>query len=173
MRFLPRPIAIALVACACAPAMHAQADDAAAVQKKLTDEFSLTKITADRSDIVTAGAVIVLHKDGLILYSTPTETAPLNIYKDGQIQFSQGSAVKQFGLKWIKERTMPTSNVPQRKFVAGEKFWVTGIVLQADGVVFNVYSDPFNDVRYYGQLKFPFPKNSLPRPAIWRRTSRK
>ncbi len=163
MRFLPGlGVAALLVTGACDPGLQAQASDAAALQKKLTDEFSLTKITADRSDIVTAGAVLVLHKDGLVMYSTPTETSPLNVYKDGQIQFKQGSAVKQLGLKWIKERTMPTSNVPQRKFVAGEKFWVTGIDFQADGVVFDVYSDPFNDVRYYGQLKFPFPKDSIP-----------
>ena len=58
--------------------------------------------------------------------------------------------------------TSELQNIPQRKFVSGEKFWITGVTIQQDGVVLTVYSDPFNDVRYYGQLKFPFPKNSPP-----------
>jgi hypothetical protein len=165
MRFNMRlAVAVLLAVGSSATSLSAQGGgNAAELQKKLDAEFSLTKTTADRSDIVTAGSVLVIHKDGLVMYSTPTETAPLNIYKNGAIQFNSGSAVKQLGLKWIKERTMPTStDIPQRKFVAGEKFWVTGINMQSDGVVFNVYSDPFSDVRYYGQLKFPFPKNSIP-----------
>jgi hypothetical protein len=134
------------------------------VQKKLNAEFALTKITADRSDIVSAGAVLVLHKDGLVMYSTPTDTPPLNTYKDGRVQQSAaGNYFRGLG-KGLMHGGNATdlANVPQRKFVAGEKFWVTGINIQQDGVVFNVYSDPFNDVRYYGQLKFPFPKNSIP-----------
>lgn len=138
--------------------------DAAELQKKLDAEFSLTKITADRSDIVSAGSVLVLHKDGLIMYSTPTDTPPLNMFKDGRIQ--QSAAGNYFrGLGGILRHGGDASqldNTPRRKFVAGEKFWVTDINIEADGVVFTVYSDPFDDVRYYGQLKFPFPKNSVP-----------
>jgi hypothetical protein len=146
-----------------AQVMRAQ-DNAADLQKKLNAEFTLTKVTADRSDIVTAGSVLVLHKDGLVMYSTPTETSPMNTYKDGQIQVSQGSALIQLGLKWIKGGggSAVPSQTPQHKFVSGEKFWVTGIAFQSDAVVFAVYSEPFDDVRYYGQLKFPFPKNSMP-----------
>jgi hypothetical protein len=55
-----------------------------------------------------------------------------------------------------------TTAIPQRKFVTGEKFWVTDYVVKPDGVVFQFYSDPYNDVRYYGQLKFPFAKNVAP-----------
>jgi hypothetical protein len=138
--------------------------NSADLQQKLTSEFSLTKITADRSDIVTAGAVLVLHKDGLIMYSTPTATPPLNLYKDGRIQ--QNSAGNYFrGLGGMLRHGGDTSelaNIPQRKFVAGEKFWITGANIQPDGVVLAVYSDPFNDVRYYGLIKFPFVKNSIP-----------
>jgi len=54
------------------------------------------------------------------------------------------------------------ATVPQRKFVAGEKFWVTGIDVQDDGVVFQVYSDPYPDVRYWGRLKFSYSKKSIP-----------
>ena len=38
------------------------ADDAATIQKKLTAEFSTTKTTADLTDIVTAGSILVLRQ---------------------------------------------------------------------------------------------------------------
>jgi hypothetical protein len=50
----------------------------------------------------------------------------------------------------------------QRKFVSGEKFWITGITLQKDGILVNAFSDPYNDVRYYGDIKFSFPKGPVP-----------
>ena len=31
-----------------------------------------------------------------------------------------------------------------------------------DGIVMSTFSDPYNDVRYYGELKFPFPKGPVP-----------
>jgi|SRR5579863_9379462 len=54
------------------------------------------------------------------------------------------------------------NTIAQRKFVTGEKFWVTDYAVNPDGVVFTFYSDPYNDVRYYAQLKFPFQKNVAP-----------
>jgi hypothetical protein len=40
---------------------------------------------------------------------------------------------------------------------------VTGITVQKDGVLFRLYSDPYNDIRYYGNLKIPFPnKKEVP-----------
>ena len=50
----------------------------------------------------------------------------------------------------------------QRTFVTGEKFWVTNVDVKDDGVVFRFFSDPINDVRYFGELKFPFPKGQTP-----------
>ena len=51
-----------------------------------------------------------------------------------------------------------------RKFVAGEKFWVTKIQIDNDGVSFQFLSDPLQDVRYHALLKFPFPKGQTPPP---------
>jgi hypothetical protein len=53
---------------------------------------------------------------------------------------------------------------PRRTFVAGEKIWYAGANLQKDGIVLLLYSDPYNDVRYYTLLKFPFDKRSVPSP---------
>jgi hypothetical protein len=145
------------------PRLHA--DDAATVQKRLLTEFPLTKITADRSDVVTAGSVLVLHKDGVVMYSTTTAAPPLNTYKEGHFQHNEfRDKLKVFGNRFHvgNSDTGDLNSVPHRTFVTGEKFWVTAITMQPDGAVFDVFSDPFNDVRYYGQVKFPYPKNSPP-----------
>jgi hypothetical protein len=40
---------------------------------------------------------------------------------------------------------------------------VTGIQAQKDGILFQLYSDPYDDVRYYANLKIPFPnKKEVP-----------
>ena len=56
-----------------------------------------------------------------------------------------------------------------RKFVAGEKFWITGIAVQKDGILLSTFSDPYpdssgNQVRYFGELKLPFGKGRAPAP---------
>jgi hypothetical protein len=56
-----------------------------------------------------------------------------------------------------------------RKFVAGEKFWITAVVVQKDGIVISTFSDPYPDasgdqVRYYGEIKFPFSKGQVGSP---------
>jgi hypothetical protein len=130
------------------------------LQEKLETQYTITKATADRSDIVTAGAVLVLQKDGLLMYTTTTTVPPTNTYKDGKI--SQGF----FGFtacKWCKKIPGNSSpNVDNRTFVTGEKFWVTKIYMHDDGLFFELFSDPISDVRYYSLLKFPFPKGSTP-----------
>jgi len=132
-------------------------DQRALLQGKLDSEFKLTKTTADRSDIVKAGSILVLQKDGLLMCSLDTKAEPTNTYKNGKIGMGFGSY-----LSWDMALGGSHAQVPQRKFVAGEKFWVTSFTIQDDGVVFQFYSDPYQDVRYYGQLKFPFPKHVMP-----------
>lgn len=159
------PLGIAALLAITAAVIPSCAQDAGAVQKKLLAEFSITKTTADRSDIVTAGSVLVLHKDGLVMFSTPTAAPPMNIYKDGRIQrneFKDRFKVLGNRFKIGNTDTTDVNSIPHRTFVSGEKFWVTAVDMQQDGAVFTVYSDPFSDVRYYGQLKFPYPKNSPP-----------
>ena len=54
------------------------------------------------------------------------------------------------------------ANTPQRKFVGGEKIWLADYQVKEDGVYFLFYSDPFDNVRYFGQLKFPVSKGAFP-----------
>jgi hypothetical protein len=118
------------------------------IEQALISQYALTKATADHSDIVTAGAVLVLIKDGVLMSSTAAAIPVPNTYKDGRITR---------GFPW----NLP--NIPNtRKFVTGEKFWVTNIRVQDSGVVFDLFSDPISDVRYYSTLKFPFTKGAYP-----------
>ena len=146
------------VLAAAVPAAQGQSgDQKVLLQEKLNSQFKLTKLTDDKTDIVTAGSVLVLHKDGLLMCSLDTRVPPTSTYKNGKVSLGFGA-----DLAWSIQLGRNSSDVPQRKFVAGEKFWVTGFTIQEDGVVFKFYSDPYQDVRYYGQLKFPFPKHVMP-----------
>jgi len=128
----------------------------AVLEQKLEAQYTPTKTTADRSDIVTAGAVLVLQKDGLLM-DTVTSTAPIsNTYKNGKISHGLGDFVTCAWCRKINPATPP--NVDSRTFVSGEKFWVTKIEMHDDGVIFWLFSDPISDVRYYATLKFPYPK---------------
>jgi hypothetical protein len=143
--------------------LHAQ-NSVGDLQTKLNSKYSFTKITADRSDIVTAGTVLVLHKDGLLMYITDSPAPPISTYRDGRLQYSAGASFgKMFGASILHgSNGQNMANIQKRNFVSGEKFWLTNVEYLPDGIVLDVYSDPFNNVRYYGQIKFPFAKGAMP-----------
>jgi hypothetical protein len=143
---------------AIAPWTHAQ-DQKAEIQKRLTSEFTLTKTTADRTDIVTPGSVLALKKDGLIMFTLDARVPATTTYKDGKLSMGFGDAM---ATTMALGSNQTSSTVPQRKFVAGERFWITAYSVTDKHVILLVYSDPINDVRYYGQIKFPFQKHSIP-----------
>jgi hypothetical protein len=134
------------------------ADRKADIQEKLSSQFVLTKLTADKSDIDTAGSILVLRKSGfqMCTIAVPPQTSN---YKDGNISTNLGNT-----MSWVARLPSGTKpdTVPKRKFAIGEKFWVTGFEVQDDGVVFQLYSDPYADVRYWGKLKIGFSKKSIP-----------
>jgi len=145
-------------------------DPGTLIQEKLASEIKITKAAADRSDIVTAGDVVLLHKDGLLMCSSDSSYAELNVYNNGVLMQSMKNRAKDAVKGWGKgifnggatSADAVNNGCPHRKFVAGEKFWVTGITLQKDGILVTTLSDPYNDVRYYGEIKFPFPKGTVP-----------
>src|SRR5271156_1762080 len=95
------------------------------LEQKLEAQYTPTKTTADRSDIVTAGAVLVLQKDNLLM-DTATSAAPIqNTYKNGKISHGMGDFVTCAWCRKINPVSAP--NVDSRTFVSGEKFWVTKI----------------------------------------------
>jgi len=144
------------------PAQGQSGDQQALLQERLNSQLKRTKVTADGNDIVTAGSVLVLQKDGLLMCSTDTKVPPTSTYKNGKVSMGFGAQMAWGMALGMAQSGATASNVPQRKFVAGEKFWVTDFAIQADALLFQFLSDPYQDVRYYGQLKFPFPRHNMP-----------
>ncbi len=143
----------------------------ASIEKKLTSEYALTKTTDDKTDIVTAGSVVILQKDKLVMVTADSAANQCpNNYKDGKL--SQGGACRaNETLKKIPlfGRTIPGADkVPNtRTFVTGEKFWVTKIEVKDNGkdkgLLLEFFTDAINDVRYKGTLAIPL-KQGLPSP---------
>ncbi|MGB8522886.1 MAG: hypothetical protein WCD43_07965 [Candidatus Acidiferrales bacterium] len=134
------------------------------LQQKLESTYALTKPTDDKSDIVTAGAILILQKDKIIMYSTSNQVLPQNTYKAGKLSegaFGVHDNVQKFG-SFIGHPPPQAAQTQSRQFVTGEKFWVTGIAVQGDGVVFTLFTDAIQDVRYQCTLKFLYPKGTTP-----------
>jgi hypothetical protein len=160
--------------------VSAYGQDQAALQKKLVGEFALTQPTADNTDIVTAGAILVLQKSDLVLGPTSASSLYTNVYKDGRIQANSFAQAKKTlgkigrfgsfipGVGGAAASTAGTadshSGDAPRTYVKGEKMWVTKIDVKMEDkqpvVNFELFTDAVNDVRYKGSLKFPYPKNA-------------
>jgi hypothetical protein len=177
MTLLRRSIAIGLFLCAdfiCQSQAAQVGDPATLIKEKLGSEIKLTKITAAHDDIVTAGDVILLHKDGMMMCSSDSPSAYSNSYQNGVLAANLNSRAKDtmtnifknkvFGQGTAKD-AITGSGCSSRKFVSGEKFWITDIRIAKDnsGIIVSTFSDAYNNVRYYGEIKFPFPaKNNVP-----------
>jgi hypothetical protein len=175
MALLRRRTAFALAALTVVISLSIEAqvgDPATLAREKLASQIKLTKTTADHSDIVTAGDIVLLHKDGLMMCSTASSYAYSNSYANGVLAPNLNNRTKDAAKAFFKGRLpfggggsaadAANNGCASRKFVAGEKFWISGITLQKDGILVSTFSDPYSDVRYYGEIKFPFAKGSVP-----------
>ena len=161
MHILPKAITafMALTAFMAGVSTVAAAQDRSAIQKKLESEYVLTKTTADKTDIVTAGAVLTLNKDKLLMGAVSNSSNCTNTYRDGKFTQNTGckanDVFRRFGALGHPSNT--------RVFVAGEKFWVTKIDVRDEGVEMDFFTDAISDVRYKSSLFVPF-KDGLPAP---------
>jgi hypothetical protein len=133
------------------------ASSGASLQADLTKEFPVTQVTNDGS-VVAAGVVLVLQKDGFVTYGIGAALPALNTWKNGKISVGVGRALTV----GMAMKNQGVTNLPMRKFVTGETLWVIGIGVQKDSMTFRLLSDPINGIRYFGDLKFPFPKGNPP-----------
>ncbi len=148
--------------------VRAQGTGPADIQNQLSALYQTAKATADGTDIVTAGSVLVLQKDHLLMNKVEQPFPVLNLYKNGAI--SQGGlrgvlgalsgGLSKLGQAGGQQADAPAA--PDRQFVTGEKFWVTQIVTKSDGVYYSLMSDPIKDQRYKATLEFPFPRGTTP-----------
>jgi hypothetical protein len=152
-----RPLSAGLLLITTAALTFAQLPKAE-IQKKLESEYALTQPTGDNTDIVTAGAILVIKKGPIMMVPVANNDIFQNTYKDGKV--SQNAIGKS--TSFIKGFHVPGVTAPStpdhRKFVPGEKLWVTKIDVRDDGVTFSLFTDAFNDVRYKAAFKFQFPK---------------
>ena len=144
--------------------MAAQGDPAA-LQQRLNAQFRLTTATADRTDIITAGDVVAIHRPGLVMYAVAAPMPPSNTYKNGSIGQGWGGFGKDLLITMRAPEDTTAADYPHRTFVPEEKCWVTVIQVQKDGVLFQLYSDPYDDIRYYANLKIPFPNKKVVPPV--------
>ena len=149
---------IVAILLAFSPSVRGQ-DQRAELQKRLDGLFKLTHMTADNSDIVTAGSVLVLRKDGLLMCSVQAKVPITNSYKGDKLSAGKFAWALALGMA---QPGVQVDSIPMRQFVAGEKFWLTAILAEKSGVMLRVVSDPFQDVRYYAQLSIPFNKKAMP-----------
>jgi hypothetical protein len=146
---------------------------AATLEQDLESEYKLTTPTADNTDLVITGSIVVLQKKGFSAGSVTSKVATQNTYKDGQIKAGAAAAVRRFGgIPGISSipgvgtaaGTAAGAAGGSRDFVNGEKLYVTKITIDRgrDGIIFDLISDAYGDAgRYKGSLKFQFPKGSL------------
>ncbi len=154
-----------LIAVLVVAAISGYAQDAAAIQKKLVSEYALTQPTADLSDIVTAGAILVLQKSNLMMAPISGTNFYQNTYRDGKI--TQNAAGKMTNAL-SRFSHLPGASAPSapatRTYVTGEKMWVTKIEFKTDSkedaVIFDLYTDAVADVRYKAALRIPIAKGA-------------
>jgi hypothetical protein len=158
-----RVFGLAVIAFMLMTALVAQTVDTEAIQQRLNAQFKLTATTADRWNVVTSGDVVAIHKPGLLMYAVDSPMPPSNTYKNGKITQGWSGFGKDLMISMAAPGGASASDFPHRPFMPEEKCWVTGIQVQKDGVVFQLYSDPYDDIRYYASLKIPFPsKKEVP-----------
>jgi hypothetical protein len=145
----------------------------ATLEQQLESEYKITTPTADNTDLVTTGSILVLQKKGFSAGSVSAKVATQNTYKDGQIKSGAATAVRRFGgLPGISSIPGVGSVAGQaagaagagRDFVNGEKLYVTQITVDRgkDGIIFDLISDSYGDAgRYKGLLRFQFPKGTV------------
>jgi hypothetical protein len=126
------------------------------LQKKLQARYKLTKLTADKTGLVTAGAILTLKKDGFLMVPSTSTLSCVNQYKGEKITIGAlARASCDVGARHA-------GGAP-RKFVEGEKLNVTVISVSEKSVLFELYSkDAYADVYYRAGLSFPIEKGSLP-----------
>jgi len=158
-----RTFSALLLAC-----VAAYAQDAPTIQKQLEATYALTTPTADKTDIVTAGAILTLQKDNFLMTEATKADVNHNVYKDGRINHNSADAGRKVGGFLARAGVPGASNTPSvatRTFVHGEKMWVTKIEVNNGAVVMELFTDQIGDYRYHAFLTFYGAKGQALPPA--------
>jgi hypothetical protein len=141
----------------CVPlVVHAQGDPQKAILHKLSETIIQSKV-ASNGDITVAGSVVVLQQDGLQACAITSPVPMDTTYKNGKL--SKGSFGWGFALGLQK---IDSNTIPRLNFKTGDKLWITAYSVDKNGINLKFWSDPINDIRYYGLLRIPFAKGGYP-----------
>jgi hypothetical protein len=146
------------------------------LEEQLSSQYKLTTLTADNSNIVTMGSVLILQKRGFSAGAVSNKVPTQNTYKDGQIKGDATTTARRLGglsslgripglggLGGAANSAVSAAG-PSRDFVNGEKLYITRIAVDRskDAVIFDLMSDAFGNAgRYKASLAFQFPKGSV------------
>jgi hypothetical protein len=124
----------------------ATADQKAALDQTLEAKYRLTTVNAEGEFVIT-GTTLVLRKNGLV---AGAHASCVDDYREGR--FSLGGNVLQKA-NCARVAGAPVGVAATRRFVAGEKLYVTKIEVK-DAVIFNLISAPVAGVRYKAEVRF-------------------
>jgi hypothetical protein len=133
------------------------------IRQAVLARYPLAQLTADNADLASAGAVLVLQKDALVMNKAAFPDFILSTYKDGAIVRAgvQNKLARAF-LSSLSPQGAEFADVNCRRFAAGEKFWLTQVQMGQDFIRLFFISDPYDGQRYHSVLEVPFPKGTSP-----------
>jgi hypothetical protein len=141
--------------------------DKPTLEKQLESEYALTTPTADNTDLVTTGAVLILQKKGLSAGPASSQVPTQNTYKDGQIKTGAAATFRKLGgfgshIPGIGGAVGAAAGAAGtgRDFVNGEKVYATKIDVDhsRDAIVFYLISDAYDAGRYTASLRIELPR---------------
>jgi len=144
--------------------------------KKLSNQFAPTVFSQDY-EIVTAGAFVALKtegnissyiqdpnrpRNGLVVFKLPLQYCPITSYKKGTLSMGFGDSVDVAAGDGLHINEF--FSLPRQYLQIGDKFWIAGMSIYRNSIRVHIITDPYEDGRYCGVLKFPFEKGHLPTP---------
>ena len=137
-----------------------------ALQQKLNSQFALTQVTKTTGELGTTGTGVVLQKVNLVMYSIASPLPPANTYKNGKISQGASGFGRDLLITTASGGSGTSDDYPHKTFSVGDKFWVILLKVEKTDVVFRLLSDPYDGLRYYGELKIQFDKTVTTAQAL-------
>ena len=145
--------------------------------QRLNKQFVPTVFNQDETDIVTPGTVVAVMKDGdiseyiqdpnkprwgMVVYREPLKYCPISTYKKGALSLGFGDLSDVAGGDNINFKEF--LSYPLKYLQKGDKVWISGFGFGKNTILAKIVTDPYDDGRYCGMLKFPYEKGHLPTP---------
>jgi hypothetical protein len=145
--------------------------------QRLNKQFVPTVFNQDETDIVTPGTVVAVMKDGdiseyiqdpnkprwgVVVYRLPLKYCPISTYKKGALSLGFGDLSDVASGDNINFKEF--LSYPLKYLKKGDKVWISGFGFGKNTILAKIVTDPYDDGRYCGMLKFPYEKGHLPTP---------